>query len=64
MSHQQVVTKDIENHFSRIDSISGIPILGGGRVALIVDMSDLVRSLRVPKAAWAQLQSTGPAGGP
>lgn len=51
IGQQQVVVKNIENNYRRIDGISGATILGDGRVALIVDIGGLVRSLRVPQAA-------------
>ncbi|KAF1716103.1 chemotaxis protein CheA [Pseudoxanthomonas wuyuanensis] len=51
LGQQQVVVKNLENNYRRIDGISGATILGDGRVALIVDVGGLVRSLRVPQAA-------------
>jgi len=45
------VVKNIENTYRRIGGVSGATILGDGRVALIVDIGGLVRSLRVPQAA-------------
>ncbi|MEL1264233.1 chemotaxis protein CheA [Pseudoxanthomonas putridarboris] len=51
IGQQQVVVKNIENNYRRIDGISGATILGDGRVALIVDVGGLVRSRRVPQAA-------------
>lgn len=51
IGQQQVVVKNLENNYRRIDGISGATILGDGRVALIVDVGGLVRSLRLPKAA-------------
>lgn len=51
LGQQQVVVKNLENNYRRIDGISGATILGDGRVALIVDIGGLVRSLRVPQAA-------------
>ncbi len=51
LGQQQVVVKNIENNYRRIDGVSGATILGDGRVALIVDIGGLVRSLRVPQAA-------------
>jgi two-component system chemotaxis sensor kinase CheA len=46
-----VVVKNIENNYRRIGGVSGATILGDGRVALIVDIGGLVRSLRIPQAA-------------
>ncbi|WP_434213408.1 chemotaxis protein CheA [[Pseudomonas] boreopolis] len=51
IGQQQVVVKNIENNYRRIAGVSGATILGDGRVALIVDIGGLVRSLRVPQAA-------------
>lgn len=51
IGQQQVVVKNIENNYRRIEGISGATILGDGRVALIVDIGGLVRSLKVPQAA-------------
>ena len=51
IGQQQVVVKNLENNYRRIDGNSGATILGDGRVALIVDVGGLVRSLRLPKAA-------------
>ena len=47
VGQQQVVVKNIENNYRRIGGISGATILGDGRVALIVDIGGLVRSLKV-----------------
>ncbi|MTI73952.1 MAG: chemotaxis protein CheA [Stenotrophomonas sp.] len=51
LGQQQVVVKNIENNYRRIGGVSGATILGDGRVALIVDVGGLVRSLRLPQAA-------------
>ena len=51
VGQQQVVVKNIENNYRRIAGVSGATILGDGRVALIVDVGGLVRSLRMPQAA-------------
>jgi two-component system chemotaxis sensor kinase CheA len=51
VGQQQVVVKNIENNYRRIAGVSGATILGDGRVALIVDIGGLVRSLRMPRAA-------------
>ncbi|OBU68567.1 chemotaxis protein CheA [Stenotrophomonas maltophilia] len=51
VGQQQVVVKNIENNYRRIGGVSGATILGDGRVALIVDIGGLVRSLRMPQAA-------------
>ncbi|WP_442684320.1 chemotaxis protein CheA [Stenotrophomonas sp. JC08] len=51
LGQQQVVVKNIENNYRRIAGVSGATILGDGRVALIVDIGGLVRSLRMLQAA-------------
>lgn len=51
IGQQQVVVKNLENNYRRIDGISGATILGDGRVALIVDVGGLVRSRRLQQAA-------------
>jgi two-component system chemotaxis sensor kinase CheA len=51
VGQQQVVVKNIENNYRRIAGVSGATILGDGRVALIVDIGGLVRSLRTQQAA-------------
>ncbi|KRA51194.1 chemotaxis protein [Pseudoxanthomonas sp. Root65] len=51
IGQQQVVVKNIENNYRRIDGISGATILGDGRVALIVDVGGLVRARRMQQAA-------------
>jgi len=44
VGQQQVVVKNLETHYRHIDGISGATILGGGQVALIIDVGDLIRS--------------------
>ncbi len=51
IGQQQVVVKNLENNYRRIDGISGATILGDGRVALIVDVGGLVRARRTLQAA-------------
>ena len=51
LGQQQVVVKNIEHNYRRIDGVSGATILGDGRVALIVDIGGLVRRQRQPLAA-------------
>ena len=51
LGQQQVVVKNIEHNYRRIDGVSGATILGDGRVALIVDIGGLVRRQRLPQAA-------------
>ena len=51
LGQQQVVVKNIEHNYRRIDGVSGATILGDGRVALIVDIGGLIRRQRQPAAA-------------
>lgn len=51
IGQQQVVVKNLENNYRRIEGISGATILGDGRVALIVDVGGLVRARRMQHAA-------------
>ncbi|HVT34312.1 MAG TPA: chemotaxis protein CheW [Nevskiaceae bacterium] len=43
VGQQQVVIKSLEANYRRVHGISGATILGDGRVALILDVADLVR---------------------
>ncbi|MGL6112376.1 MAG: chemotaxis protein CheW, partial [Rubrivivax sp.] len=46
LGQQQVVVKNLESHFGRVDNICGATIMGDGRVALILDVGALVRRSR------------------
>ena len=46
LGQQQVVVKNLEANYRRVDGISGATILGDGRVALIVDTASMVRRSR------------------
>jgi len=43
LGQQQVVIKSLETNFKRIEGVSGATILGDGTVALILDISGLLR---------------------
>jgi two-component system chemotaxis sensor kinase CheA len=43
LGQQQVVIKSLETNYKRIDGLSGATILGNGDVALILDVSGLVK---------------------
>ncbi|GLS92414.1 chemotaxis protein CheA [Psychromonas marina] len=43
VGQQQVVLKNLENNFRKVPSISGATIMGDGKVALILDVADLVQ---------------------
>ncbi len=51
LGQQQVVVKNIEANYRRVQGISGATILGDGRVALIVDVGGLLQAQRMPQAA-------------
>ena len=46
LGQQQVVVKNLETNYRRVDDISGATIMGDGRVALILDVDSLVRRSR------------------
>ncbi len=51
VGQQQVVIKSLEQNYKRVAGVSGATILGDGRVALIVDVGDLVRTRNLASAA-------------
>lgn len=46
VGQQQVVVKNIESNYRKIPGISGATILGDGGVSLILDVAELLRSVR------------------
>jgi two-component system chemotaxis sensor kinase CheA len=46
VGQQQVVVKNLEANYRKVDDISGATIMGDGRVALILDVGSLVRKSR------------------
>ena len=46
LGQQQVVVKNLEANYRRVDDISGATIMGDGRVALILDIASLVKRAR------------------
>lgn len=46
LGQQQVVVKNLEANYRKVEHVSGATILGDGRVALILDIGSLVRSSR------------------
>jgi two-component system chemotaxis sensor kinase CheA len=46
LGQHQVVVKNLESNYRRVRDISGATILGDGRVALIIDVSSLVKRTR------------------
>lgn len=51
VGQQQVVIKNLETNYHRIHGVSGATILGDGRVALIIDAAEMVRSTQLRAAA-------------
>ncbi|MBW8758877.1 MAG: chemotaxis protein CheW, partial [Burkholderiales bacterium] len=43
---QQVVVKNLEANYRKVQDVSGATIMGDGRVALILDTGSLVRRSR------------------
>ena len=50
---QQVVIKSLEQNYKKIDGISGATILGDGQVALILDITGLIKLSRMTKMVAA-----------
>ncbi len=46
LGQQQVVVKNLEANYRRVQDVSGATIMGDGRVALILDTGSLVRRTR------------------
>jgi two-component system chemotaxis sensor kinase CheA len=53
IGQQQVVVKNLEANFRRVDLVAGATIMGDGRVALILDVAPLVAQARNAQAAAA-----------
>jgi len=47
LGQQQVVVKNLESNYRKVDDVSGATIMGDGRVALILDIGSLIRRGRV-----------------
>ena len=46
LGQQQVVVKNLEANYRKVEDVSGATILGDGRVALILDVDSIVRRSR------------------
>ena len=44
LGKQQVVIKSLERHYKKVDGISGATIMGDGRVAMIIDVDNLMKN--------------------
>jgi two-component system, chemotaxis family, sensor kinase CheA len=51
LGQQQVVIKSLETNYKRIEGVAGATILGDGDVALILDLTGLVRAASQRAAA-------------
>lgn len=51
VGQQQVVIKNLEQNYRRVAGVSGATIMGDGRVALILDVGDIVRANQIASAA-------------
>ena len=54
IGQQQFVVKNLETNYRKVDGVSGATILGDGRVALILDISTIVRQNQRGAAALSQ----------
>ena len=55
IGQQQVVVKNLEANYRKVDGISGATIMGDGRVALILDIGSLTRRVAQDRPATALL---------
>ena len=46
LGQQQVVVKNLESNYRKVNDVSGATIMGDGRVALILDIGSLIRKSR------------------
>ena len=53
LAQQQVVIKSLETNYQRVPGLSGATILGDGRVAFILDISELAQAARALTRAAA-----------
>ena len=44
LGKQQVVIKSLERHYKKVDGLSGATIMGDGRVAMIIDVDNLMKN--------------------
>lgn len=60
LGQSQVVIKNLEANFKRVEGVMGATILGDGRVALILDVQGLVRLSTKERAALKEARSERP----
>ena len=63
LGQQQVVIKSLETNFRRVEGVSGATILGDGTVALILDVSGLIKLARSGQRLGGGSSKRAPQGG-
>lgn len=59
LAQQQVVIKSLEENYKRVEGVSGATILGDGTVALILDITGLIKLAGVRKDDYKKLNKSG-----
>ncbi len=59
LAQQQVVIKSLEENYKRVEGVSGATILGDGTVALILDISGLIKLAGVRKDEYKKVKQGG-----
>ncbi len=59
LAQQQVVIKSLEENYKRVEGVSGATILGDGTVALILDISGLIKLAGVRKDEYKSVNKNG-----
>lgn len=53
LGKQQVVIKSLERHYRKVDGISGATIMGDGKVAMIIDVDNLIKNEQINQVGLA-----------
>ena len=53
LGKQQVVIKSLERHYKKVDGISGATIMGDGKVAMIIDVDNLMKNEQINQVGLA-----------
>ena len=53
LGKQQVVIKSLERHYKKVDGISGATIMGDGKVAMIIDVDNLIKNEQINQVGLA-----------
>ena len=61
LGQQQVVIKSLESNYRKVDSVAGATIMGDGRVALILNVEQLIQRYGKPSLATAPAAQRGAA---